>query len=155
RCAHARPRRCRRTSSGASEAKSVRNLMEFIRSAQLNESRPNGSSLQKIRRPIPPWRSGQKKAGPESVFCRLNVRLHTPIVFDLALSHDRLRRVDENLWYCPLPVLHMAVGERKTAPLVVAIGRQIPPFIRHPGAGPGNAEKRIDNLIFMHVQKNE
>jgi hypothetical protein len=61
---------------------------------------------------ILPWQADQRDASRESVPCRPNVRLHAPIVFDLALSHDWLWRVEENLWYCPLPVLHMTVSER-------------------------------------------
>src|SRR6266487_77904 len=52
-------------------------------------------------------------------------------------------------------MLDMTVGEGEVATLIVPIGRQIPPLVGEVGTRPGNAKQRINDPIFVHIQKGK
>ncbi len=99
--------------------------------------------------------SGATRQGPDSVRFRAHMRLHAAKIFYLAVGRDGLAEINEHFWHGPPPVFHMTVGEGKIAPLIVAVGRQVPPLIRIWRARPGDSKQRVPDAVFVHIHKDK
>src|SRR5947209_14200922 len=66
-----------------------------------------------------------------------------------------LKPMAENFWALPAPVLDVAISEGQISALVMPVGWQIDPVIAVEGTGGIDAKRRIYNVIFVNIDKNE
>src|SRR5262245_34613051 len=86
----------------------------------------------------------------------LDVRLNAPVILQFHRPGYILAKIAENLGFFPFPAFDVAVGEGKIAALAMPVGRQVPPLsIRIGRARPRNAEQRIKDASFMHINEHE